>query len=104
MGYLNILFNVSEEFNWKIYYFNNKDILKDIDNERKKYYNVSSDFNYLKYSDNNAFFYMNTRINVTSDFVYLFYKKKITLDNLYNFYKNNVVHEHIKQINSFTSK
>lgn len=82
----------------------NKDILKTIDIERNKYYNVSSEFNYLSYNDNNAFFYMNTRINVNPDFIYLFYKNKITLNDLYNFYKNNVIHEHIKEIDSFTSK
>ena len=154
--YLNILFSVPADFNWKIYYFNNSseinskevcevikntidenninklksfcyfvtkntniiefinnnktinnnnnELLKSIDIERKTYYNISLDFDYLQYSDENAPFYMNTRINVTADFVYLFYTNKITLENLYNLYKNNIQHEHIIQIESITEK
>ena len=154
--YLNILFNVPDEFNWKIHYFNknseinsndvdeviknsinenninklksycyfitkntniiefinnnkpinnnNNELLKNMDIERKTYYNIELDFDHLQYSDENANFYMNTRINVTSDFVYLFYKNKITLENLYNLYKNNIQHEHIIQIESITEK
>lgn len=155
--YLNILFNVPSDFNWKIYYFNNKDtidsknineiikttadenninkvktycyfvtkdtdiinfinnhqisknidnteLLESIDIEKKKYYNIDLNFNYLKYSDENAYFYMNTRIKVTVDFVYLFYTNKITLKDLYELYKNNVQNENIKETGSFTTK
>lgn len=83
---------------------NNNELLKNMDIERKTYYNIKSDFDHLQYSDENANFYMNTRINVTADFVYLFYTNKITLENLYNLYKNNIQHEHIIQIESFTEK
>lgn len=153
--YLNILFSVTDDFKWKIYYFNNKDeidnspfdkiintldddninklksychfktknmnitdflennvisinnnneLLETINIDKKKYYNIDIDFNHLNYSDNHPYFYMNTRINVTSDFVYLFYTDKITLKDLYELYKNNKNHENISTKELFTSK
>ena len=74
--------------------------------DKKKYYNIDSSFDYLIYSEKFPYFYMNTRINVTPDFVYMFYNNKITLENIYNLFKNNIQHPNIQilEINEFMIK
>ena len=145
--YLDLLFNLPENFEWNIYYENNKlnidnnnltifvgnnekkiktlcyyktgglDIMNylstwklelDIkpDNnmiiEKKKYYNIELDFDYKEYSEKNPFFYINTRIKVTPDFVYLFYTEKIELRDIYNLFSSSINNKNIEtiQVNS----
>lgn len=76
-------------------YINNYVIIKSKIN-KKKQYNIDSDFDYLQYSQEHHYFYMNTRIKITPDFVYMFYKELINLEDIYNLFKHNIQHEHIE--------
>ena len=145
-AYLQILFNLDENFDWNTYYDNNNELIEnsilDIDEnmdenivnklkcfchnstnntnildyinnyvviksetDKKKQYNIDLDFDYLQYSEEHAYFYMNTRIKVTPEFVYMFYNNTITLEDIYNLFKHNIQHEYIEivEINEKTT-